>query len=290
MDTSRLEQLGLRVDQGPSGTLATLELGPTARLENPVTRQPISQVTFLLAGERLVPAAPPAVLGLPPLLVSSLGTRADLTVLFGNTFDEYLFHIDRRSAQLQAMGLQPSLDPETLELSTELEAGTLSLSLVSDRQGQFRVSRVKREGREVGGLPNYRFELFDFRDRASLASYLGALVDERLAQPQAAPTAGMPGLVRYEELARAFGPQAVAPPRSAVELLVQLRVNGELYRFAAARVQGRTFRGLLAGAKGKVWAERFELDSFPGIIQLAASLFQVPAESVQLLGPDSPQE
>ncbi|MFL5343514.1 MAG: hypothetical protein ACJ8AT_01915 [Hyalangium sp.] len=289
MDTSRLEQLGLRVEQGPSGTLATLELGDGARLENPVTRQPITQVAFQISEERLVPAAPPAVVGLPPILLSSLGTRADLSVLFGNTFDEYLFHIDRRSTQLQAMGLQPSLHPETLELSTELEAGPLSLSLSSDRQGQFRVSRVRREGREIGGLPTYRFELFDFRDRASLASYLSALVDERLAQPQA-PVTGAAGMVRYEELAQAFGSQAMVPPRSPVELLVQLRVKGELYRFAAARVQGRTFRGLLAGAKGKVWAERFELDSFPGIIQLAADLFQVPSESVQLLGPDSPQE
>lgn len=289
MDTSQLEQLGLRVEQSPSGTLATLELGESARLEHPVTRQPITQVTFQVSEERLVPVAPPAVVGLPSILLSSLRTRADLSVLFGNAFDEYLFHIERRSAQLQAMGLQPSLDQETLELSTELESGTISLSLVSDRQGQFRVSRVRREGREIGGLPSYRFELFDFRDRASLASYLTALVDERLAQPQAiAP--GTPGLVRFDELARAFGSQAVVPPRSSVELLVQLRVNGELYRFAAARVQGRTFRGLLAGAKGKVWAERFELDTFPGIVQLVANLFQVPAESVQLLGPDSPQE
>jgi hypothetical protein len=67
-------------------------------------------------------------------------------------------------------------------------------------------------------------------------------------------------------------------------------VKGEIYRFAAARVQGRTFRGLLAGTKGKVWAERFELDGFPGIVQLVADLFQVPSEAVQLLGPDSPQE
>ncbi len=96
--------------------------------------------------------------------------------------------------------------------------------------------------------------------------------------------------MRYEEISQAFGAQAVVPPRSALEVLVQLRVNGELYRFAAARVQGRTFRGLLAGAKGKVWAERFELDGFPGIVQLVADLLKVPSESVQILGPDSPQE
>jgi hypothetical protein len=289
MDPSRLEQLGLRVEQGPSGPLATLELGEDALLENPVTRQPIPHVTFQLSGERLVPSAPPAVVGLPAALLSSVATRADLSGFIANAFEEYLFHIERRSAQLQTMGLHPNLDPQTLELSAELASGSLSFLLASDRQGQFRLSRVSREGRELAGVPTHRFELFDFRTRESLASYLSALIEERLAQSQGSAGA-MPGLVRYEEISRAFGSQAVVPPRSALEILVQVRVKGEIYRFAAARVQGRTFRGLLAGTKGKVWAERFELDDFPGIVQLVADLFQVPSEAVQLLGPDSPQE
>ncbi|WP_224248293.1 hypothetical protein [Hyalangium gracile] len=289
METARLEQLGLRVEESPTGQQATLELGEAFVLENPVTRQPLGPVTFQVAGERLVPMAPPAVVGLPPIPLGSVGTRGDVALVLTSAYDEYLFHIERRSAQLHAMGLHPNLHPETLELSTELEIGPLSLSLVTDRLGQFRVSRVVRDGQEISGLPSFRFELFDFRDRDSLASYLSALIEERLARPHAPPS-GSPGLVRYEELARAFGPQAVVPPRSALELLVQVRVKGEVYRFAAARVQGRTFRGLLAGARGKVWSERFELDAFPGIVQLVADLFQVSPEAVQLLGPDAPQE
>jgi hypothetical protein len=73
-------------------------------------------------------------------------------------------------------------------------------------------------------------------------------------------------------------------------VLVHLRVNGAPYRFAAARVVGRTFRGLLASATGKVWADRFELDGFPGIVQLVADLLKVSPEAVQCVGPDVPQE
>jgi hypothetical protein len=96
--------------------------------------------------------------------------------------------------------------------------------------------------------------------------------------------------MRYEEIAQAFGPQALVPPRSSLEVFVELRVNGVPYRFAAARVTGRTFRGLLASATGKVWADRFELDGFPGIVPLVADLLKVPPEAVQLAGPDAPQE
>ncbi len=69
-----------------------------------------------------------------------------------------------------------------------------------------------------------------------------------------------------------------------------LEVGGRPYRFAAARVAGRTFRGLLAGAQGKVWAERFELDDFPGVVPLVADLLKVPAQAVKLVGADAPQE
>lgn len=289
MNTARLEQLGLRVEQGPDGPLVTLELEEGSTLTNPATQQTISTLSFRIERDRLIPSAPPAVVGLTPVLLNAVASREDISLLISGAFDEYLFHIERRSAQLHTMGLHPSLDPESLLLSTELAAGQLSFLLVADRQGQFHVSRVQREGIPLLGLPPFRFELFDFRDRDSLASYLNAHVEERLARPSTV-TVGQGPLVRYEEIARAFGPQAVLPPRSNLEVLVQLRVNGTSYRFAAARVMGRTFRGLLADAKGKVWADRFELDGFPGIVPLVAGLLQVPPEAVQLAGPDSPQE
>jgi hypothetical protein len=287
MDTARIEQLGLRVEQSPDGVLATLEMGGAA-LTNPATEQPIPVITFRAEWDRLIPSAPPAVVGLTPVLLSSVASREDISALMSSAFDEYLFHIERRSAQMHSMGLHPKLDPESLVLSTELEAGLLSFTLEADRHGHFQVSRVQRDGRALSGLSPFRFELFDFRDQSSLASYLSALIEERLARPPAALGPG--ARVRYDEIAQAFGPEAMIPPRSSLEVLVHLRVNGAPYRFAAARVMGRTFRGLLASATGKVWADRFELDGFPGIVQLVADLLKVSPEAVQCVGPDAPQE
>jgi hypothetical protein len=288
MDTTRLEQLGLRVEQRPEGLLATLELGEGSPLRNPATQQPIPAITFQAEGGRLVPWAPAAVVGMTPVFLGSVASREDIAALVSGAFEDYLFHIERRSAQLHTMGLHPNLDPESLVLSTELETGPLALTLVADRNGQFQVSRVQRDGRTLSGLPPFRFELFEFRDQNSLASYLSALIEERLARPTSA--AGPVARVRYAEIAQAFGPEAVLPPRSTLEVLVHMRVNGAPYRFAAARVMGRTFRGLLASATGKVWADRFELDGFPGIVQLVADQLKVPPEAVQLVGPDAPQE
>lgn len=289
MDTARLEQLGLRVEQRPDGVLATLELGERFALKNPVTHQLISTITFQAEWDRLLPSAPPAVVGLTPVLLGSVASREDISTLISGAFEDYLFHIERRSAQLHSMGLHPSLDPESLVLSTKLETGPLSFTLVADRHGQFQVSQLQRDGRALAGLPPFRFELFEFRDRDALASYLSALVEERLARPPTAAV-GPAAWVRYDEIAQAFGPETMVPPRSALEVLVHLRVNGASYRFAAARVVGRTFRGLLASATGKVWADRFELDGFPGIVPLVADLLKVPPEAVQLVGPDAPQE
>ena len=56
--------------------------------------------------------------------------------------------------------------------------------------------------------------------------------------------------------------QVVFAPRSAIELVADLNVDGVAWRFAVSRVAARSFRGLLAGpVGGKLWAGRFELDA-----------------------------
>jgi hypothetical protein len=288
MTNARLEQLGLRVEQGAAGPQAVLDLAESSRLDNPISRQQISRVTFQIEKDRLTPVAPPALVGLPPIMLGAVASAEDVSRLLNSAFDEYLFHLERRSAQLNALGLNPSVDPETLELSAELEAGALAFKLVSDRQGNFRVGRTRREGGLVVGGAQHRFELSEFRDRGALGNYLSALVEE--SAPRTPSGSASTRLMGYSEISRAFGPGALVPPRSGLEVLVQVTVNGEAYRFAAVRQVGRTFRGLLAGAKGKVWSERFELDDFPGVVRLVADLLKVSPEAVKVVGPDTPQE
>ncbi|MDY7231155.1 hypothetical protein [Hyalangium rubrum] len=289
MTTSRLEQLGLRVEKGTAGDQAVLELGEGSALENPLTHQPIPSVTFQVSGDQLVPVAPPAVVGLPSIWLEGVESAEALTQRISDDFDESLFHLERRSAQLQALGLSPSVDPETLALTAELKAGAMSFTLAANREGHFQVEQVRKAEEVLTVGAGHRFELSEFRELSGLSSYLLALVDEALSRSQAAIPASK-GLVSYGELAEAFGSQALVPPRSSLEVLVQLSVNGEPYRFAAARLAGRTFRGLLAGAKGKVWSERFDLDDFPGVVRLVADLLKVPAEAVKAVGVDAPQE
>jgi len=93
--------------------------------------------------------------------------------------------------------------------------------------------------------------------------------------PQEAPA------IPFKELFSAFG-DASLPPRSTLEILVDLKIAGKKLRFVAARVQGRTFRGLLAGPRGKVWADRFELDDFPGVKAFVAEILGIEPDDVEV--------
>ena len=291
MDMERLRQLGLEVRGEGERLEATLSLAEP--LANPVSHGRVEQVSFRVEGERLVPAAPPEVVGLRPIALGAVQSAGEVEVDLRDAFSEHLFHVQRRSSELQALGLSPRVDPSTLVLSTVVSEQGLALALVADRQGNFRVARAKRDGQELAVPQAHTFELSEFRERGALVGYLAALFGEHPA-PEAGqaqqPEAGSERLVRFSEVVRAFGQGALLPPRSSLELLVLLEVEGRPYRFAAARVTGRTFRGLLAGPQGKVWAERFELDDFPGVVPLVAGLLEVPVEAVKDLGAGDSQE
>ncbi|AKF81698.1 hypothetical protein OWM54_41790 [Myxococcus sp. MISCRS1] len=285
MDTARLEGLGLQVREDVAGTEAVLDL-ESSPLVNPVTKAFIAEVTFQVMGDRLIPISPAAVVGLAPILIGALSDVADIEALLSDAFNEHIFHVQRRSAELQVLGLSPRVDADTLELTTDVVEGDLSVLLAADRLGNFRIARVQRDKVDVAGGAGHTLELSEFRERAALTGYLAALLGEPASRPQPTPT----GLVRFSDIVEKFGAESLVPPRSSLELLAQLQVEGRPYRFAAARVAGRTFRGLLAGAQGKVWAGRFELDEFPGIVRMVASLLKVRPEAVRLVGPDAPQE
>ncbi len=291
MDSARLRQLGLEIRGEGERLEATFVLNTP--LDNPVSPVKVDRVDFRVQGERLVPMAPPEVVGLRPITLGAVMGSAALEAELADAFNEHLFHVQRRSAELRALGLSPQVDPGSLVLSTEVSEAGLVLTLVADRQGNFRVARATREGQSLPVPPAHTFELSEFRERGALVGYLAALFGEQTGAGEAArgqAAAVGEGLVHFSEVVQAFGEGAVVPPRSGLELLVQLEVEGRPYRFAAARVAGRTFRGLLAGAQGKVWAERFELDDFPGVVPLVAGLLKVSPEAVKLVGADAPQE
>jgi hypothetical protein len=261
-------------------------------LLNPLTRRQLKDVTFSVAGERLVPVQPPELVGLAPIAIPRLTSAADLEAQLHAAFNENVLQLTRRSGQLQAMGIASRVEPGTLQLTAELEGSGHEFLIALDKRGGFRVLKARRDGEEVDVSAGHTFDLNEFRERSGLIGYLVALFGSEVREDHAPPrgaAAELEDLISYAEIGRRFGPGALIPPHSPVDILMVLEARGQAYRFAAARVAGRTFRGLLAGAAGKLWAERFEMDdTFPGPRKLLATLLELPEEDVRVLGEEAP--
>ncbi|MHB8872295.1 MAG: hypothetical protein ACYC8T_01285 [Myxococcaceae bacterium] len=287
MSAKILKDLGLTVRENDGMVEADLEL-ELGQLVNPLTRKFLSKATFTLLGDRLLAIDPPELVGFPAILVTRIARSLEIENQLVTSLNEHIFQLSRRSAELTAMGISPKVDPESLSLTAEVAAGSFSFVIAADKQGNFRVARARRGDDELTTSSVQAFELSEFREKSALEGYLQALFGELQApRDEAAPAApGALPLVTLGDIVTRFGDLSVVPPKSTLEILAELKVGGKPYRFAAARVAGRTFRGLLAGTAGRVWAERFEIDDFPGVPELVAKLLSVPIEDVELVGPD----
>jgi hypothetical protein len=231
--------------------------------------------------DRLWIVGPPELAGTGGISHTQVTSSAELERAVGRAFEEQLFQLQRRSSELQTLSLSPRVDPQTLELSAEVEASPYTFRLVADRRGRFHVGAARREGQELPTPPSASFELSEFREPAALTAYLAALFEEA---PRTAPfpSGQSQGWVTFGEVAQHFGSAAMLPPRSALEVLLEVRVGTKAFRFAAVRVVGRTFRGLLAGPSGKLWSGRFELGEFRGVASLVSEVLGVPEEAVEV--------
>ncbi|HVE81584.1 MAG TPA: hypothetical protein VND93_02000, partial [Myxococcales bacterium] len=258
-------------------------------LLNPQSRRQLKEITFSEARDRLVAIHPPEVVGIAPIDIQRLSSALDLETQVHAAFNENVMQIQRRSAQLQAMDIQSRVEPGTLQLTAELDGSGHEFLIALDKRGICRVLRARRGEEELDTSAGHTFDLAEFRERAGLIGYLVALFGGEVHDDHAPPRGAaseLENLISYAELARLLGEGGLIPPHSPVDILMVLEAGGQAYRFAAARVTGRTFRGLLAGASGKLWAERFELQGFPGPRKLLADLLQLPESEVRVLGED----
>lgn len=282
MSASHLQKLGLSVQEDETGTTAEFE--PDSAFINPVNRQLLSKISFTVMGDRLVVIDPPALVGSPPVAITRLERPADLEEQLGAALNEIIASVQRRTSELQKLGISSRVDPESLVLAAEVETGDYDFLLGSDKRGNMRVTSAMKDGESVSLPESVTFDLSEFRERGALLSYLRALAGDQDGTTVELEAEPAPQAVTFAELVQAFGDRAVLPPTSSLETLVTIEVGDERLRFAAARVTGRTFRGLLAGSRGKLWAERFELDDFPGVAALVAEVLSVPLEEVRVLG------
>ena len=277
MEAERLTQLGLTVQEGAAGPEVVLPLH--GGLVNPLTRRPVPAVTLALAEALLIPVDPPELVGLPPLTVDASTEAPELEARLVAGFDEHVAGLEAMSHRLEALGLQPSVDPGSLEVRAEAQVGGLRLLLGADKQGKVRVLAVHRAGALLRSEVGAPFALAQFPNAAALQTHLLAAVGDAGAH-----RAG----IGYGELAERFGPAARVPSTSALELVSDFTVGGERYRFVAARVRGRTFRGLLAGPDGKKWADHFQLEDFPGVADVASRALGVPPGEISWLEGEEP--
>jgi hypothetical protein len=281
-DADRLAELGLGVTDAGAGLEAVLQLGTP--LLNPLAGRPIASGVFALAEGRLIPLEPPELVGLPPLSLDGVRSRSELEQQLAGAFHTHLVTLQRRSSELRNLGFSPQVDPETLELVAGIEDPPFRFLLAGDKRGQLRVAEAARDGGPAVNEVGEPFDLSEFPNRPGLLAHLRALLVS--TEAGAAVAEAQPPVVRpidYGELLEHFGSAAWVPAAAAIDVVVTLRARGAPYRFAATRVGERTFRALLAGPTGKVWADQFELDTFPGVSAVVAAALGIPASDVELL-------
>jgi hypothetical protein len=281
-DADRLTALGLGVTDGGGGVEAVLQLGTP--LLNPLAQRSIASGVFALAEECLIPLEPPELVGLPPLSLQGVHSRSELEQQLAGAFHTHLVTLQRRSAELRGLGFSSQVDPQTLELVARVEDPPFRFTLAGDKRGQLRVAEATRDGAPPSNDVGEPFDLSEFPNRAGLLAHLRALLGPQEEPSVPATLLPAPRPILYAEVLEHFGSGAWVPAAAAIDVVVTLRVQGTAYRFAATRVGGRTFRALLAGPGGKVWAEQFDLDAFPGVSEVVAKALGVPSSEVELLG------
>jgi hypothetical protein len=296
MDRAFLEQLGLDVTEADGVVEAELVLSGSQAI-NPLTRKVIDRIAFTIMGDRLLYVGPPEFVGAQPINVAYLSPTSRLEDLIVQTLNDHLFQLERRSNELSALGISPKVEPTTLQLTAELERAPLKFTIGASRTGQFRIVRTLNDGVELTNAGQSVFELSEFFDKRALEDFLFAFYSDIVPTPPEPPTpvgsatiistpsvlvsSSNEASIPFRELFEAFG-DSLVPPRSPLEVVAEVRIGDQKLRFAAARVQGRTFRGLLAGPSGKIWADRFELDEFPGVKGFVSDLMNVPYDDVEV--------
>ena len=255
MGPDRLAELGLTVQEGAAGPEVVLPL--QRPVVNPLTRRPVPAVTLAVAEELLIPVDPPELVGLPPLAVDAVSELPALEAQLLAGFDEHVARLQAMAGHARGARAAPRASSRARWRSgpRPRSAGSASRWAATSREScgsSPSTAPVRCSCTDVGAP----FAVPASPRRRVVPGAPLALVGEAAA----------PGRdVGYGELAERFGPAARVPSTSALELVTDFTVRGERYRFVAARVRGRTFRGLLAGPDGKKWAEHFQLEDFPGV-------------------------
>ncbi|HVO20997.1 MAG TPA: hypothetical protein VMU15_17170 [Anaeromyxobacter sp.] len=289
----KLSAMGVAVRLGPDRETLEGELVFSGRVVHPATGQSIARARFLVDGhDRLrFPEAPLSSLGAVNFYEHDRVASLEQALAIG---------LARRGAALQdvaarmrALRLEAAVDPERLAVRAVLKTATHAFEILGTPEG-VRVSRVA----PVGGRPfevAADFPPLSLAEHASVTDLEIFLVNgvPRMSGPAATPPRPVqppPGggelramppprnAATLGALVAAFGPESILAPNVAVELVQEFEASNTRYRFVATREMGTSFRGRVIGPSGDVWADRFELEGFPGVQRVVALALELPED------------
>jgi hypothetical protein len=296
----KLSAMGVPVRLAADRETLEGELAFSGRVVHPASGQSIPRARFLVEGHDHLRFPDPPLSTLGPVNFYEHERVVGLEQAVAVALARQGAALQDVAARMRALRLEAGIEQERLAVRAVVKTATHAFEILGTPEG-VRVSRVA----PVGGRP---FEvaadfpaltLAEYASPTDLEIYLVNAVP-RMAAPAAAgaPAAARPAqpgelepmppprnALTLASLVQAFGTGSIVAPNAAVELVQEYEWAHTRYRFVATREMGTRFRGRLIGPGGDVWADRFDLESFPGTAKVVALALGVPEQ-----GPAAPAE
>jgi hypothetical protein len=285
----KLSALGVPVRLAADRETLEGELAFTGRVAHPATGQPIARGRFVVVGHDKLRFVDPPLSALGELNFYEHERSIALESAVGQGLAWCAAGLQDVAARMRALRLEAALDGERLAVRAVVKTATHAFEILGNMEA-VRVSRVA----PVGGKPFEvapefpPLELSEYATPTDLEIYLVHAVPRMHAGPRP-PRADAPppstalvatppprNALTLAALARVFGEDATVAPNAMVELVQEFVHGNTRYRFVATREMGTRFKGRLIGPNGDVWADRFDLENFPGTRKVVALALGAP--------------
>ena len=302
----KLAALGIPVRLGADRETLEGDLAFATRLPLPPGGTPVVRGRFVVEGHDHLRFVEPPLSALAPVRFQEVERSGELEARVGGLVADRVAELDDLAARLRALRVEAAVEPGRLLVRAVVKTSRNAFELLGGPEG-VRLARAAPVGGKPFEVPPSvpRVVLGEHASAASLGAWLEARLGEVQGAAQGVPTQGVPppqpgaastrpaaprpapgagvleeqppprNAVTLGRLVEAFGADAVVAPTAALELVREYRDASTQYRFVATREVGPAFRGRLIGPGGDVWADRFDLDRFPGVTRVVAGALGV---------------
>jgi hypothetical protein len=276
----QLAALEIRSQLTPRGEALTGELLPGDALVNPLNGEPLTRVTFGVGpDEALEVKSPPLVGGLRVADCVQSGSQGRLLAQLTQALHRRVGEVEALHNRLEAMGLEPEMDPERAEVVVHVDLDTTGEAvLVGGDHGLVARYVVPAVGKRTPvSLGDLVLDLAEFPDKVDLELFLACRAGEVMAEAGSAG-AGAPGPaapapdkgLTLEQLAERLGPSAMLG--SGFSIVRAFRIDGDEARFEAHHRGDEAFSARLERRGGTVWEGDFRLSKLSSLDDFVAEL------------------